>query len=135
MTASFFERVGGEDFFRALVDDFYAGVVGDPLLRPMYPDDDLPGASERLRLFLMQYWGGPETYSEQRGHPRLRMRHAPFPVSPEARDHWLEHMLAAVAKRGLAAELEAELVEYLKRTAFFLVNTGEGDERAGLPLV
>lgn len=134
MTESFFERVGGEDFFKALVDDFYAGVVDDPILRPMYPDDDLPGANERLRLFLIQYWGGPETYSEQRGHPRLRMRHAGFTVSPEARDHWLEHMLAAVAKRELSPELAAELTEYLKRTAFFLVNTEE-EQRPGLPLV
>lgn len=134
MSESFFDRVGGEEFFRALVDDFYAGVVNDPILRPMYPDDDLPGANERLRLFLIQYWGGPETYSEQRGHPRLRMRHAPFAVSPEARDHWLDHMLAAVAKRSLTPELERELVEYLTRTAFFLVNTQE-EQRPGLPLV
>lgn len=134
MSDSFFDRVGGEDFFRALVDDFYAGVVADPVLRPMYPEDDLAGANERLRMFLIQYWGGPETYSAQRGHPRLRMRHAAFTVSPEARDHWLQHMLAAVAKRGLTAELETELTEYLKRTAFFLVNT-EQAERPGLPLV
>lgn len=134
MTTSFFDRVGGEAFFEALVDDFYAGVVTDPILRPMYPEDDLPGASERLRLFLMQYWGGPGTYSEQRGHPRLRMRHAGFTVSPEARDRWLHHMLAAVAKRGLSPELEAELTDYLQRTAFFLVNTEE-EQRPGLPLV
>ena len=79
---TFYEAVGGEDTFRLLVDEFYAGVADDPLLRPMYPEEDLGPAAERLRLFLIQYWGGPSTYQEQRGHPRLRMRHAPFRVGP-----------------------------------------------------
>jgi hemoglobin len=93
---SFFEAVGGEPTFRRLVDAFYAGVAQDPLLRPLYPEEDLGPAAERMTLFLMQYWGGPGTYSEQRGHPRLRMRHAPFRVGPEERDAWLLHMRNAV---------------------------------------
>ena len=91
-----FEAVGGEPTFRRLVDEFYAGVAADPLLRPMYPEEDLGPAADRLTLFLMQYWGGPNTYSAQRGHPRLRMRHAPFRVGPAERDAWLRHMRQAV---------------------------------------
>lgn len=125
MNQPFFERVGGEPFFKALVDDFYAGVVTDPILAPMYPADDLPAANERLRLFLMQYWGGPQTYSEQRGHPRLRMRHMPFQVDAAARDAWLTHMLAAVEKRNLSTELHDELVTYLVQVAHFLMNVEE----------
>lgn len=91
-----YDRVGGE-FFTRLVDAFYDGVAGDPLLAPMYPDyPDLGPARERLRLFLIQYWGGPHTYLEQRGHPRLRMRHMPFTVGERERDRWLVHMAAAV---------------------------------------
>ena len=123
MTETFFARVGGEPFFRALVDDFYKGVVTDPILAPMYPAEDLAGANERLRLFLIQYWGGPETYSEQRGHPRLRMRHLPFKVDAAARDAWLQHMLAAVELRELPSELHDELVTYLVQVAHFLMNT------------
>ena len=93
---SFFASIGGEPTFRRLVDAFYEGVAKDPLLRPMYPEEDLGPAAERLTLFLMQYWGGPNTYSAQRGHPRLRMRHAPFVVDAAARDAWLLHMRAAV---------------------------------------
>ena len=123
MTDNFFEQVGGEDFFRALVDDFYRGVASDPVLRPMYPDKDLAAANERLRLFLIQYWGGPSTYSELRGHPRLRMRHAGFAIDTTARDHWLEHMMAAVKNRQLPNSLEVELTTYLVQVAHFLVNT------------
>ena len=119
---SLYERVGGEPVFRALVHRFYRGVAGDPLLRPMYPEEDLGPAEDRLTLFLMQYWGGPTTYSDRRGHPRLRMRHAPFRVDALARDRWLHHMREAVEELGLAADDERELWEYLERAAHFMVN-------------
>lgn len=122
MADNFFEQVGGEDFFRALVDDFYVGVSTDPVLRPMYPEGDLAAANDRLRMFLIQYWGGPGTYSELRGHPRLRMRHAAFHIDPTARDHWLQHMMTAVKNRKLPEPLENELTEYLVQVAHFLVN-------------
>ncbi len=125
-TPSFYETVGGEPTFRALVDEFYAGVAGDPLLRPLYPEEDLSAAAERLRLFLMQYWGGPATYSERRGHPRLRMRHAPFRVGPAERDAWLGHMRRAVDALALPDEAATTLWEYLERAAHFLVNTEGG---------
>jgi hemoglobin len=120
--ASFFVAVGGEPTFRRLVDAFYAGVARDPLLRPMYPEDDLGPAADRLTLFLMQYWGGPNTYSASRGHPRLRMRHAPFQVSPAARDAWLRHMKDAVDSLGLPEPHHSALWEYLERAAHFMVN-------------
>jgi len=126
-TASFYDAVGGEPTFRKLVDEFYAGVAGDPVLRPLYPEADLAPAAERLRLFLIQYWGGPTTYSERRGHPRLRMRHAPFRVGPAERDAWLGHMRTAVDSLGLDPEHEATLWQYLERAAFFMVNTMDGD--------
>lgn len=122
MTEDFYHRVGGEEFFTSLVRDFYAGVANDEILRPMYPESDLEPAIRRLTLFLMQYWGGPGTYSEERGHPRLRMRHAPFPIDANARDHWLQHMMAAVDKQNMAADLHEELVNYLVQVAHFLVN-------------
>ena len=93
---TFYEAVGGEETFRRLVRRFYQGVADDPLLRPLYPEEDLGPAEERLRLFLMQYWGGPRTYSMRRGHPRLRMRHAPYAVTLDMRDRWLRHMMAAM---------------------------------------
>ena len=124
-TASFYERVGGEPTFRALVDRFYAGVAEDPPLRAMYPEEDLGPAADRLRLFLEQYWGGPHTYSETRGHPRLRMRHAPYAVTPDQRDRWLRHMLAAVDTLALPEQEDAELREYLVRAAQFMINTLE----------
>jgi hemoglobin len=127
---TFFDRVGGEVFFEKLVDDFYVGVVGDDILRPMYPEADLAAANERLRLFLIQYWGGPSTYSEMRGHPRLRMRHAEFRIDTVARDRWIQHMMAAVEKRQLPADLEEELVNYLVQVAHFLLNTQDDDIRA-----
>jgi hemoglobin len=120
---SFFEAVGGEPTFRRLVDAFYAGVAQDPLLRPMYPEADLGPAAERLTLFLMQYWGGPGTYSAQRGHPRLRMRHAPFRVGPAERDAWLLHMREAVDTLGLPEPHRTALWDYLERAAYFMVNT------------
>lgn len=122
-----FERFGGHDFFDLLIDRFYAGVAEDPVLRPMYPEADLGPAAERLQLFLEQYWGGPTTYSQQRGHPRLRMRHAPFPVGAEAHDAWLRHMRAALDEAGtrfaLTEQDDAELWDYLTRAAHAMVNT------------
>jgi hemoglobin len=120
---NFYEAVGGEPTFRKLVDGFYAGVATDPVLRPLYPDADLGPAADRLRMFLIQYWGGPGTYQEQRGHPRLRMRHAPFRIGPRERDAWLHHMRQAVESLDLAPEHEATLWSYLERAAFFMVNT------------
>src|SRR5947209_257296 len=93
-----FEAVGGMPFFERLVNEFYRGVAGDPVLAPLYPEaPDFSNAARRLTLFLAQYWGGPTTYSDERGHPKLRMRHFPFPVGPVQRDHWLQHMTAALA--------------------------------------
>ena len=99
-TLTFYEAVGGEPTFTRLVARFYEGVAADPPLRALYPEEDLAGATERLTLFLTQYWGGPRTYSETRGHPRLRMRHAPFSVTPDMRDRWLRHMRDAVDSLG-----------------------------------
>lgn len=122
---SFYQQVGGAETFALLVERFYAGVATDELLRPMYPEEDLGPAAERLRMFLEQYWGGPSTYSETRGHPRLRMRHAPFAVGPAARDRWLVHMRAAVDSLGLAPIHQATLWDYLERAAHSMVNTFE----------
>ena len=108
-----------------LVDDFYRGVADDPVLKPMYPEEDLGPAAERLTGFLEQYWGGPGTYSEQRGHPRLRQRHQPFKVNPDARDRWLHHMRAAVNGLDLAPLHENMLWDYLERAAHAMVNTHE----------
>ena len=121
-----FDRVGGEQFFFDLVDRFYLGVAGDPLLRPLYPDD-LSESSRHLALFLVQYWGGPGTYSEERGHPRLRMRHAPFVIGPPERDAWLRHMLGALLELQAASRISAadavELRDYLDMAANSLVNS------------
>jgi hemoglobin len=122
---SFYDAVGGEETFTELVHRFYQGVHDDPLLRPMYPEEDLGPAEERLRLFLMQYWGGPRTYSDERGHPRLRMRHAPFAVTPAARDAWLRHMRDAVDGLGLAEPHRAQLWDYLLYAAESMVNQPE----------
>lgn len=121
--ASFFTAVGGEPTFRRLVAKFYEGVAEDPLLRPMYPEEDLGPAEERMRLFLMQYWGGPSTYSETRGHPRLRMRHAPFKVGPAERDAWLARMRTAVDSLALPESQHTMLWDYLERAAYFMVNS------------
>ena len=120
---SFFDAVGGEPTFRRLVAKFYEGVADDPLLRPMYPEEDLGPAEDRFALFLMQYWGGPNTYSASRGHPRLRMRHAPFRVGAAERDAWLRHMRAAVDSIELTEPQRAALWEYMERAAYFMVNT------------
>jgi len=122
-TDSFYDVIGGHDTFVRLVDEFYRGVAADPALRAMYPEEDLGPAAERLTLFLEQYWGGPTTYSDQRGHPRLRARHAPYKVNPDARDRWLAHMRVAVGSLGLAPLHQAELWDYLERAAHSMVNT------------
>ena len=120
---SFFDQVGGHDTFERLVREFYKGVMADPVLAPMYPEDDIDGAVWRLTAFLEQYWGGPHTYQEQRGHPRLRMRHQPFHINPAARDRWLGHMRHALDTLELSPLHDAELWDYLQRAAFSMVNT------------
>lgn len=120
---SFWLEVGGRATFERLVRSFYAGVATDELLRPMYPEEDLEGAIQRLTGFLEQYWGGPGTYSEQRGHPRLRMRHQPFHINPAARDRWLLHMRSAVDSLELPPLQENMLWDYLERAAHAMVNT------------
>ena len=122
---SFYETVGGRATFERLVAEFYRGVADDPVLRPMYPEEDLGRRPSGSPMFLEQYWGGPGTYSEQRGHPRLRMRHQPFKVNPEARDRWLAHMRAAVDTLDLPPLAEETLWDYLQRAAFAMVNTFE----------
>ena len=124
--ASMYERVGGDAWFVALVDRFYDGVATDPVLRPLYPEQDLRGARARLTGFLIQYWGGPMTYSEQRGHPRLRMRHAPFAIGTAERDAWFGHMAAAVAAGGLAPADEAAFLTYFTSAADAMVNQHPG---------
>lgn len=124
-----FERVGGEPFFERLVDEFYDGVATDPVLLPLYPDQhDLTGARRRLTLFLVQYWGGPTTYMDERGHPRLRMRHMPFHVGPLERDRWLHHMVNAVERTTDDAEVQTTLLRYFVPAAEHLRND------TGLPI-
>ncbi len=112
-----YEAVGGMPFFEALVDRFYAGVALDPVLRPLYPEPDLAGARRRLTLFLAQYWGGPSTYSDERGHPALRMRHAPFPIGGLERDRWLVHMRAAIDASTAPSDAKARLHAYVSMAA------------------
>jgi len=118
-----FEAFGGHAFFERLVSAFYGRVETDPVLRPMYPGSDLAPAAERLNLFLEQYWGGPTTYSERRGHPRLRMRHAHFPVDGRASERWLAHMRTSLDEQALPAELDALLWEYFEAAAPAMINT------------
>ena len=125
LAGNFYERVGGSPTFKKLVEKFYEGVAGDDVLRPMYPEDDLGPAAERLQLFLEQYWGGPTTYQEQRGHPRLRMRHQPYKINPLARERWLQHMREALTSLRLPQLLEAELWAYLDRAATAMLNSFE----------
>ncbi|PID96685.1 MAG: globin [Actinomycetales bacterium] len=120
---SFYDEVGGGAVFAQLTHDFYQGVARDPELRALYPEEDLGPAADRLRMFLEQYWGGPTTYSRTRGHPRLRMRHAAYPVTPYLRDRWLHHMLAAVDALDLDPAHAETLTDYLVRAAYMLVNT------------
>lgn len=117
-----YEAVGGQPWFDALVDRFYDGVAGDPVLRPMYPDD-LTDAKRHLAGFLAQYWGGPPDYSAERGHPRLRMRHAPFTIRKPERDAWFTHMSAAVRSGGLPDDVEEAMLAYFDNAATHLINT------------
>lgn len=121
---NFYAEVGGAETFRRIVGRFYELVAEDPVLRPIYPEEDLGPAEGRLRMFLEQYWGGPRTYSEQRGHPRLRMRHAPFRIGPIERDAWLRCMRIAVDEANLDDEHRAMLWQYLEMAAASLVNSG-----------
>jgi hemoglobin len=122
---TFYDRVGGHETFRKLAGQFYAGVAVDPQLRALYPEDDLGPAEMRFRMFLEQYWGGPSTYSQDRGHPRLRMRHAPFKVTIAQRDRWLKHMMAAVDSLDLTPEDDLILRDYFHQAAQSLVNSLE----------
>lgn len=123
-----FDAVGGEPFFERLVAAFYEGVEHDPLLRPLYPDADLGPARRRLMLFLVQYWGGPTTYMDERGHPRLRLRHMPFHIGPAERDHWLAHMTVAVERCTEPGEIRERLMGYFVPAAEHLRND------TGLPI-
>ena len=117
-----YAAIGGDDTFRRLVERFYAGVAEDPILRPLYPEQDLGPAADRLRMFLIQYWGGPTTYSQERGHPRLRMRHVPFTIGTARRDAWLRHMRDALDSLGLPPAYEQLLWQYLSSAAESLRN-------------
>ena len=117
-----YEAVGGEAFFVELVDKFYQGVEQDPLLRPMYPEADLTAAKRRLHLFLMQYFGGPQTYSEERGHPRLRMRHVPFAIGQAERDAWMTHMLESLKSVDATEDVKVIMLDYFDQVATFMMN-------------
>lgn len=122
---SFYDAVGGEEIFARIVHEFYRQIPDDDILGPMYPADDLAGAEDRLRWFLMQYWGGPQTFTEQRGHPRLRMRHMHFPVDHAARDRWLTLMgnaLATVSDDDLPEPARQAMWDHMTRVADMLVN-------------
>ena len=131
--ASVYRRLGGTDFFEALVARFYEGVAGDPVLRPLYPED-MSDAETNLRDFLIQYWGGPDDYSRRRGHPMRRARHLPFRIGTQERDAWMRCMAAAVRSSGAPAELAAELLGYFERAATHLVNA-EPPRPGRLPIV
>jgi hemoglobin len=120
---TFYDAVGGHDTFVRIVHVFYHGVAADPVLRAVYPEDDLGPAEVRFRMFLEQYWGGPTTYSDTRGHPRLGQRHAPFAVTPTTRDRWLAHMHFALGESGMSPEHTQQFWEYVVRAAHFLVNS------------
>ena len=123
---SLYQEVGGSDFFIELVNKFYEGVINDEVIISLYPDrNDLEGAKERLSLFLMQYWGGPTTYSDERGHPRLRQRHFPFAIGERERDHWLMHMQGAINAMPTSDSVRTRLSEYMSNAAHHLVNTGQ----------
>jgi hemoglobin len=129
-----YEAVGGEETFRRLVHSFYQQVAADPRLRAVYPSQDLGPAEEHLRLFLIQYWGGPATYHERRGHPRLRMRHARFVIGEAERDAWLRHMRTALDELALAEAADTQLWDYLVMAARSLVNQPSAAERPDLGL-
>ena len=123
LNRSVYELAGGEKTFRLLVQSFYSRVAEDPLLRAVYPEQDLSGATERLTLFLIQYWGGPSTYSESRGHPRLRLRHKPFAIGQVERDAWLGHMTAAVESLQLPPAVRKGLLDYFETASTAMINT------------
>jgi len=125
VTTTFYDEIGGMDTIRAIVTRFYYGVATDEVLRSLYPEEDLGPATERFTLFLAQYWGGPTTYSDTRGHPRLRMRHAPFLVTPDARDHWLVAFRAGLDEANLTPEQDAKFWTYVTYAAQSMVNTLE----------
>ena len=129
--ATFYDEIGGSPTIRGIVKRFYEGVATDEVLRPLYPEEDLAPAAERFTLFLVQYWGGPTTYSERRGHPRLRMRHAPFAVTPLAKEHWLRHFREGLDEVRLAPELDAQFWDYVTHAAQFMVNTFDEGPAAG----
>ena len=121
---SLFEEVGGSQFFDRLVDRFYEGVATDDVLLPLYPEQsDLSGAKERLTLFLQQYWGGPTTYSDERGHPRLRQRHFPFVIGERERDRWMVHMMAAVDELSPNETVHQQLMEYMAMASTAMINS------------
>jgi hemoglobin len=122
LNRSVYELAGGERTFRLLVERFYARVAEDEVLRAVYPEEDLAGARERLTLFLIQYWGGPSTYSELRGHPRLRMRHQPFAIGQKERDAWLQNMTAAVDSLDLAPAVRKALLDYFGTASTAMIN-------------
>ena len=119
---SLYDAAGGMPFFESLVGRFYEGVANDPMLRPLYPEADLAGATRRLTLFLAQYWGGPRTYDQERGHPRLRMRHFPFAIGPAERDAWLRHMRDAIASTAPPPAVATRLLAYVDLAAEALRN-------------
>ncbi|QBX54332.1 globin [Nocardioides seonyuensis] len=123
--STFYDEIGGEETIRAIVHRFYAGVAEDEVLRPMYPEADLAPAEDRFALFLIQYWGGPTTYSDTRGHPRLRMRHAPFAVTPASAQRWLVHFREGLDSVELTPEQDARFWDYVTHAAQFMVNTAE----------
>jgi len=120
--SSFYEEIGGEAFFADLVSQFYAQVAVDPILRPLYPESDLKAAATRLQWFLEQYWGGPSTYQENRGHPRLRMRHAEFHINLAAHDAWVKAMRTAVDGMQMSTEHRYQLWSYLEMAAAAMIN-------------
>jgi len=122
LNRSIFELAGGEKTFRLLVERFYARVAQDDVLRAVYPEEDLSGATERLTLFLIQYWGGPQTYSELRGHPRLRLRHQPFAIGPKERDAWFGHMTAAVESLDVPPAVRKALLDYFETASTAMIN-------------
>ena len=122
MIGNVYEGAGGQETFRLLVERFYAAVADDPLLRPIYPEADLASATKRLTMFLIQYWGGPSTYNEQRGHPRLRMRHQPFAIGQAERDAWLGHMTAAVDSLELRPAVRKALIDYFETASTAMIN-------------
>lgn len=126
MIGNIYEAAGGAETFRLLVERFYAGVAGDPVLRPLYPEADLAGAARRLRMFLIQYWGGPAAYSEERGHPRLRMRHAPFVIGEREREAWMHHMREALNSLDLPRPVRDALLNYFEVASTAMINHPAG---------